>query len=339
MNAHRRLALGLAALWTAVVCYLALTASRRVLGLPDELAEPAQHFVSFAILAALLALAFPGRWALIAGSLAVGGIAGEFLQLTTATRTFDPVDIVMDLAGIACGLGVIALVAPDRLAVPVLGAACASLLAGPFLLIVENPPITAFPAACASAPPAAGGDPLLLLDLLPSSDPPLTPNPSVAELKASLSETNEWAIDLWFETPNLAQSGPARVFTISEGIEQDQVNVHVGVDGDSLSVRWRTSCEWFNQLLVPAVIEPGDPQHVVVNWSGGVLETWVDGVLANQTAMPWGDLSAWDPDFQIAIGDEVGGRRAFGGTVHSVTMWDRALSGDVIAERGGVPPT
>lgn len=339
MNGHRRVALGLAAVWTAVVCYLALTSSRRVLGLPDEFAEPAQHFVSFAVLAALLALAFPGRWALIAGSLAVGGVAGEFLQLTTPNRKFDLIDIAMDLVGIGCGLGAVALVDHARLTTPVFGVACALLLAGPLLLVVKAPPVTAFPSGCSSPPPPVDGEPVVLLGLEPASGGPASPNPSVAELGASLNETDEWAVDVWFDTPDFAQSGPARVFTISEGTERDEVNVHVGVDGNSLSVRWRTSCEWFNEVAVPAVIEPGDPQHVVVNWSGGVLETWVDGVVVDQATVSWGDLAAWDPGFEIMIGDEVGGGREFGGTVYSVTMWDRALDKAAIAERSAVLPT
>lgn len=325
-------------LWTVVVAYLGLSERRGVLALPDELAEPTQHFVSFAVLASLLTVAFPGRHWWIGAGLSVIGAAGEFVQLTTADRQFDEADIVVNVVGVAVGIGVVVLW-EARIAGAVVATTAVLLVTGPTLLLIDTQPTTSFPSECEAAPPSADGEPIILVEDLSDSDQTPNTDVSVAQITEAVSETSELAVEAWFQTSDLRQSGPVRIFTISEGVGRDQVNFHLGLDRDDLSIRLRTECELFNSVQVDDVIVAERLHHVVVTWSNGALETWVDGARADRTELPWGDFSAWDSNFDLVIGDELGGGRQFVGRIESVTMWDRALDDDVIAERGAVPPT
>jgi uncharacterized protein YfiM (DUF2279 family) len=49
------------------------------------------------------------------------------------------------------------------------------------------------------------------------------------------------------------QEGPTRLFTISDGTGVDDVDFHLGLEDDDLSVRLRTSCDIFNWIVVPDV--------------------------------------------------------------------------------------
>jgi hypothetical protein len=48
-----------------------------------------------------------------------------------------------------------------------------------------------------------------------------------------------------------------------------------------------------------------------------------------------GDLSGWDPQFRLALGDEFAGDRAWLGTYHGLAVYNRALSAAEIADHAG----
>ena len=327
-----RIASGLAVVWIAAVVYLGLTARRTVVGLGDSLAQPVQHFLSFAVTSALLFIVFPTRRAGTAAALVVAAVAGEFLQLLANDRSFDILDMCMNLCGVAFGTGVV-LAGGANASGAIFGTTIALLLAGPFLLKIVEPIQTSFPRNCKPPPASVSGEPIALLDGISNVTGPISDERVIARIADAVMDTSEFSIEAWFETPDVEQTGPARIFTISDGIQKDQVNVHLGVDGSTLSIRFRTKCDLFNSITINDVIEVGQNQHVVVNWSAGVLETWVDGEVVDRTEVPWGTLNNWDADFHMVIGDEVGGRRAFDGQISSISMWDRGLDPETIAER------
>ena len=155
-------------------------------------------------------------------------------------------------------------------------------------------------------------------------------DPTTAELRAYLNATDEFSVTMQFSTTDLDQTGPVRLFTISDGTMSDQVNFHVGLERNHLSIRLRTSCELFNSVVVPNVVQANTVHRVAVTWGAGTLDVWVDTVKVSSTALPWGDLERWDPTYPIIVGDEAGGGRRFDGSVYSVVMWDRVIDETLI---------
>ena len=191
-------------------------------------------------------------------------------------------------------------------------------------------PRTSFPADCAPPPPPASGPPAIVLDEeitagLDGEWPLEIEEPSTAELRARLLATGELSATVEFSTADLDQSGPVRLFTISDGTANNRVNFHVGLEGDDLSIRLRTSCELFNSVLVRDVVQADTVHRVDVTWGSGELAVWVDGVEETSETLPWGDFERWDASYPIVVGDESGGGRRFDGSVYTVTMWDHAL--------------
>ncbi|MEM8748007.1 MAG: VanZ family protein [Actinomycetota bacterium] len=338
MANRRSLVLAIAGAWIVVVVVLGVTERRRIVGLPVSWSEPLQHVVSFAVLGALLALVVPGRRRWIVVGLVGAGLLGEVLQLATDDRTFALSDLAFDAVGAVVGVGLVELIGRGpRAGNGIVASALVLLAAAPFLLVVDERPDTSFPDACGDPPriaPDGSPDPAVIFSVdSDGSELVDVGDVSASEIRRRVVATDELSLEVVFSTTDLEQQGPARVFTISGGILEDQVNVHVGVTDDDLSVRLRTSCEWFNNIQVDDVVESGVAHTVVVTWGGGVLETWVDGESVDRSELDWGDLSSWDPTFAVVVGNEVSGDRPFVGDVSSITMWDRALSPSMITAR------
>jgi hypothetical protein len=116
------------------------------------------------------------------------------------------------------------------------------------------------------------------------------------------------------------------------------MNLHVGVTDDGVSIRLRNSCNIFNWIQIDGVLSADRPHHVLFTWAGGLISTWVDGVLVGRHELPWGDFQRWNVNYETVIGSEFGGERAFDGTIYSVTMWDGRLSDDEIVRRSTLVP-
>ncbi len=321
-----------ALLWAVWILRLGTDDRRSVVGLSGTASEVIQHVVAFAILGALVMLTVRRRRWLVFGMVAAAGVLGEFAQLAASDRTFDVGDMVFSVAGAALG---VAAVRRTGWYTTVSVIATAGLLVGTAPRVLELSVVeleTSYPADCSTPPPPLEGAPEVVLDVDLGAEPggdatlPIEiEEPTAAAIRERLVATDEFSVAVEFSTTDLDQHGPVRLFTISEGTEADQVNVHLGLDGDDLSVRLRTSCELFNSIEVPDVVSAGTDHRVVVTWGAGTLEVWVDAVKARSVSLPWGDLERWDPTYRLIVGDEVGGGRRFEGTVRSVTMWDRVL--------------
>jgi hypothetical protein len=318
--------------WSVWMFWLGTDDRRQVVGLPSTASEAVQHVVAFAVLGALVMATERTRpWAVFS-VLALAGVLAELVQLAVPSRTFSVVDMLFSAAGAAIGVafargsGWRSTMATASIAVLVVASA-------PVALRVSEPePDTSFAADCFPAPPLAPGPPEVVLaqDFASSSGTDggaaiEIEEPTAAELRDQVVATGELTASVEFSTTNLDQTGPVRLFTISDGIMTDEVNFHVGLEHDDLSIRLRTSCELFNWVIVPDVVRVDTVQRVDVTWGAGTLEVWVDAVKVLSTSLPWGDLERWDPTYRILVGDEVGGGRQFDGTVYSVTMWDQAL--------------
>lgn len=162
--------------------------------------------------------------------------------------------------------------------------------------------------------------------------------PATKVVEAS-ERTGELTLEAWVRSADLAQSGPTRIATISEGTERGQVNVHLGEEGDALSVRLRATCGDFNWWEVPeAFTSQPAPVHVAVTFVDGVQRTYVEGQLVESVRLE-GGLGNWDPGYPLVVGNEVTMDRPFRGDVLLVAIYDDALSAADIARNVAAGPS
>lgn len=332
MRAPRRWIPGLGALlWSLWILRLGTEDPQRVVGLDALPSEAIQHVVAFAVLGSLTMLAVRGRRGAVTALVAAAGVTGELAQLLISSRTFSVTDLLFSVAGAVAG---VAIVRGFGWLTTVAALTVGGVVLAMSPVVLEPPPspvVTSFPDACFDAPPLVGGEPGVVFQAdvgesgAGTTGPVQIDEPTVAEVRDRLLVTDEFSVAVDFRSESDDQEGPVRLFTISGGTVVDQVNFHLGVEHDDLSIRWRTSCELFNSVIVPDVVTAGVDQRVVVTWGAGRLGVWVDGSEAFRADVVWGDLERWDPTFAITVGAEVGGTRLFDGAVYAVTMWDRAL--------------
>jgi hypothetical protein len=328
-----------ALIWVSWILFLGLDDRRNVVGLSGTSSEALQHVVAFAVLGALVMLTARQRPWIVLGLVGAAAVVGEFAQLAAPDRTFSLVDTAFSLAGAVIG---VALVRGSGWwpTIAVVSSAGLMIAAAPVTLESSVDGVAAsLPEGCSEAPRSVGGPPQVVLDAewpagAAAALPVTIESPTSAEIRERVAGTDEFSAAVEFSTTSLSQEGPVRLFTISNGTGSEDVNFHIGLEHDDLSVRLRTSCDLFTWIVVPDVVTAGPRHRVVVTWGAGTLEVWLDAVKVDSVSLPWGGLETWDPAYPIVVGDEAGGGRRFDGSVYVVTMWDRPLDdADLVADR------
>jgi VanZ family protein len=330
-----------AVLWAALALHLGSIYPQDVVGMSGDPSGWVQHVVSMAVLGVLVTMAVGSRPLTVYVALVLGGLAGEVMQLWVSGRTFSLGDLLADAVGAAVGVG-IGVLAGRRQGAAFSAVATAVVLAvaSPWVLDESPPEWADGKKECSPAPQPSPETPTVVMtaDVRDATLPTAIPDPSVAKLVQAVSRTDEFMLEVWFETSDLDQGGPTQVFTISDGVRKSRMNVQLGVEGDDLIVRLRTACELFREVEVADAIAAGVPMQVAVTWSAGELVTYVDGVEVSRVEPSWGALGAWDSSFRMQIGAEVDDDRTFDGKVFSATMWDAPLSPTDIARRYQLGP-
>ncbi len=146
------------------------------------------------------------------------------------------------------------------------------------------------------------------------------------KLVKEVRESNELTLEVWFDTARLDQKGPARLFTFSKTTSER--NFTIGQESDHIEVRLRTTKTSTNGL--PAFAAPkgtlktGRTHLVFTRQRNGDSRLYLNGREVAKTRIE-GNLSNWNPDFNLLVGDENGGGRAWNGTVYSLRVVASAL--------------
>jgi len=157
-------------------------------------------------------------------------------------------------------------------------------------------------------------------------------------------------VELWASTPHGDNTGPARIFTYSAGAYARALSIMQNRDG--LQTRLRTTATGDNGVelgaSIPGVFPTAAPRHLVLTYDGGtgLARVYVDGELRDEhlheeaSGMP-GAL-VWDLDQdRLGCGDEltdgIDQGRSWQGTLHSVRVWNAALTAQQVACRFGEP--
>jgi hypothetical protein len=150
-------------------------------------------------------------------------------------------------------------------------------------------------------------------------------------LKDAIS-TSRFAISLEIRTVDQKQIGPARIFTLSS--DRSHRNLTVGQWGPNLSVRIRTpytSVDGKPAYAVKNVFADLDWHQIDVRIAPGNIEIRVDGETAIIAAMPDQPLKAWDPEYRIALGNELSGDKPWLGDIRKAVVRVGERSFDYLA--------
>jgi len=149
--------------------------------------------------------------------------------------------------------------------------------------------------------------------------------------------TNEVTLELWIESADLTQEGPARILTLSGGHHSRNFTIGQGLWGgqpaNRLDVRLRTTAT--DNDGMPSVTSAAGSlaaalSHVAYTRDDqGNVNLYINGVRV-ASEFRGGDLSNWNSNFGLFLGNESTGDRPWLGTFHMSAAYERALtSGEV----------
>lgn len=143
-------------------------------------------------------------------------------------------------------------------------------------------------------------------------------------------KSNELSLEARFETANLNQTGPARWVTFSTS--SHAWNVSLAQEGDLCVLRLLTQSqagERKNELPLFAIPDR-QPHHVVVTYSPGNLQCYLDGKRVVLDSKVQGTFANWTSQ-HLLFGDEWNGDREWKGELSGVAIYQRVLSAEEVA--------
>ncbi|MEO1617309.1 MAG: DUF1592 domain-containing protein [Planctomycetota bacterium] len=161
-----------------------------------------------------------------------------------------------------------------------------------------------------------------------------------SNLTRAFQESNELTIEVWLRASNTTQKGPARILSFSKN--SNERNFTLGQDQDRIDIRLRTTKTHSNGL--PSLASPKNTvtrvrTHVVYTRDQrGNAKLFVNGELCSQRKVA-GTFANWDDSYQLTLGNEVTGARAWNGHLYQVALYTRALSeAEIVANHSaGLP--
>lgn len=150
------------------------------------------------------------------------------------------------------------------------------------------------------------------------------------QLTAALKATGALTIEAWVTPTDAIQTGPARVVSLSA--DPLRRNVTLGQEAGKWEVRLRTtktSANGMPGLLTPGGVKSGRAVHLAFTFAAGRTRLYLDGKEV-ASAQPGGDLSNWDDNFPLLLGNEATGDRPWRGVFHRVAIYGRALSAEEV---------
>lgn len=165
------------------------------------------------------------------------------------------------------------------------------------------------------------------LNLVAGDKVPFASATPASKLVAAIKSTNEFAVEAWLTPGKNNQSGPARIVTLSS--DSSQRNFTLGQDGDRFDLRFRNTSTDQNGL--PSTTSGSakvstQKTHIVFTLGADrMLRCFVDAAQVSERPIS-GDLSNWNENFRLALGDELTGDRRWDGKLHFVAVYNKGLS-------------
>ena len=159
------------------------------------------------------------------------------------------------------------------------------------------------------------------------------------KLIAACQTSDELTIEAWIVPSVAAQSGPARIVTLSPHANSRNFTLAQGAaDGSSATcydVRLRTTATSDNglpSLTTPTGVAATALQHVVYTRSvDGDVTVYVDGAPA-AAGVVGGDLSNWAVNYRLSLANEYNYGQPWYGEYRTVAVYARALTPDEVLQ-------
>ena len=160
---------------------------------------------------------------------------------------------------------------------------------------------------------------------------------AAGKLHNRITTTGAFSVETWIRPSILNQEGPARIVSYSQGGSARNFTLSHGVHqnpNSAVTMRLRTTASGVNNNGQPDVqsanlLNTDDLQHVVATYDGSTLRIYRDGEQI-ATDSRGGTLGNWDASYPLILGNETSGDRGWAGELHSVAIYDRALTGSEI---------
>lgn len=155
----------------------------------------------------------------------------------------------------------------------------------------------------------------------------------------AVKKSNAITLEAWITPSNAAQTGPARIATLSASTGER--NITLGQLGDRFDIRLRTTTTSGNgepSLSSASGTASAAPVHVVYTRDAtGKAKTYING-RESEARDIGGNFSNWDGKFHLALANEMSRDRAWSGTFHLVALFDRALSAAQVRQNHAAGP-
>ncbi|MCP5026634.1 MAG: LamG domain-containing protein [Actinomycetia bacterium] len=282
-------------------------------------------------------------WLLGAGVVAAVGL--ELVQAVQArTLMGEVVDIPAAVGGLLLGYGVVGLVArvwTDRVAQIGAGiVAWAGVVAAVVVILVGQAALITWWTCFGVDSPTLDGGASFMVDQdgrrVAGTDSVRAEGPVVTDDTAGIAcgavKADAFTMVATVASTDLGQVGPTRIVSLSDGLFADDVNLHLGHEGDAASIRIRVGEGQLVRQFVPDVFVDNELHTLVLVYDRGEMELRRDGEVV------WADdldvsLCCWT-DKTLVVGDEVTGTRTFVGTIDSVAFYPRALDDEDLRGSG-----
>lgn len=139
--------------------------------------------------------------------------------------------------------------------------------------------------------------------------------------------SSAFSIEAWVRPATREQDGPARIVTVSDGVDRNLVNFHLGQEEACLSFRVGTGDGAATWILVDDVFDGLERErHVVATYERGTVEFFVDGERVDRVRLDDATLEHWEDGYPLLIGNESTLDRPFRGEILLVGVYGRALA-------------
>ena len=159
------------------------------------------------------------------------------------------------------------------------------------------------------------------------------------QLSQALVDAGSFSLELWFGSDEGIQAGPARIITLSSGVNRRSLTL--SQEGEDLLVWLRSTATDENgqslELRYP-IFREDKLWHLLLVYDGGSGQEslYVDGAPVALASHTDGQGTAaklgWDVEREhFGMGDEFGVPRPWHGFVEQLRIWDRALDSDQVS--------
>jgi len=135
-------------------------------------------------------------------------------------------------------------------------------------------------------------------------------------------------VEVWIETKNVSQKGPARI--VSYSLNKALRNFTLGQDKQDLEFRLRSKQNDLNgahpSVRCKKLFQAGVAQHLAVTYDYAREKVFLDGQKVHEELLPGGDFSNWDASYPLMLGNEATGNRPWSGKIFLIAIYNRDLS-------------